>query len=1033
MKQNYKMIQPSGQLSRWALVASLLIFHLVGYAQVVVTGVVKDAGGDGELPGVTILIKGESNGTITDVFGNYSLEVPSKESVLVYRYVGYIDKEITVGDQTNIDVDLVVDVIGLEEVVVVGYGVQRKKEVTGAVASIKADEILKTATNDLGSAIQGSIAGVSVQASSGSPGASANIQIRGTGSFSATSPLYVVDGIPYAGNPNLTPEEIEKIEVLKDGAAAAIYGTRASNGVILITTKRGKKGEVKVSYSMYAGVQNITSGIPLMNTYEQLYAEEVEQRQTLGTQSEKIGLNPGSLDRDVDYVGLVLNNNAPMQNHNITISGGSENSTTALVANYYTQDGVLKHSGYERMSVRLNQTYNKDKLEVFSSLAVRQVNSESEPGNIYQNAITQRPYIPFPEGEGVVVVPFENPQNIGNFGNSLVNRNNFGSTDLNAALSLKYEIIEGLSIQVRGGGNITSAKREVWQPSYIVIARDGQVENLSSRPDAILRETNNISDKWTLESFMNYTKRFGDHSITALAAYTRERFTFESTIAQKSDFLSNGTQVFNAGNIANSITGNKSATALSGKLARVMYSYKDKYILSASMRQDGSSRFGPANRYGYFPGVSAGWNISEESFYKNLGISSILESIKLRGSFAEVGNQSGSLGDYQYTAQIDQGTNYPFGSENDGVGLALGAAQRSFANEEVKWETNIARNIGLDLAMFRGKLEITADVYNNEKEDMLLRVELPPSTGSWVPNSGSNIQVQNVGNMENRGVELAISYRGESDRLKYRVGGTFTKNVNEVTKLNPGFGQFGLGGGNPVPNSANGTSTTFLTLNAPVAAFLLIPTNGILKTDEDLEAYQELVPSARLGDLRYVDTNEDGVINGADRVFKGAGTPDFEIGFSGSVEFAGFDLSTQIFYAYGSEVYNGSKTSAYQSGRHRDQYYQWQPSNPDSDIPAMRRNGGHPNVQAWSDYFLEDGTYLRVRSIILGYTIPKEIFKGKIDQFRIYINAQNPLTFTKYTGFDPEIGYTGDLFDRGVDSGNYPIARKFLAGLQFNF
>ncbi|MFY0687671.1 MAG: SusC/RagA family TonB-linked outer membrane protein [Cyclobacteriaceae bacterium] len=999
-------------------------------AQQRVTGTVEDASIGGGLPGVTVFIKGTTDGAVSDIEGNYSVEVTSPQDILVFSFVGYETQEITVGDQSVIDVFLDVDVQSLEEVVVVGYGVQRKKEITGAVASVDSDDILKTSTSDLGTSLQGMMAGVNVQASSGAPGATANIQIRGLGSFSggAAQPLYIVDGIPYAGNPNIVPEEIESVEVLKDGAAAAIYGTRASNGVILITTKTGKEGEVKVSYSGYAGVQNITSGIPLMNTPDQFYAEEVQERQLTGLQSEKIVLNPGSLDRDTDFVDHILSNNALIHNHNLTLTKGTKDSKMAFITNYFGQDGILMKSGYERLSARLNNTYIKGNFDGFANLSVRGTTRETEPWGVYQNAIFQRPYQPLPVGEGVVEVPYENPQNIGGFANSLTTDNNSNSTDLNAALGLKYEILDGLTYQVRGGGNIVNYEAELWQPRFVVVAGNGEVENLSSRLDAILTRTMNKSTKWTIENILNYTREFGESTITGTLVYTRERSEFRQTAAQKSDFLSNETNVFNAGNVLNSINGYHSANTLTGLMARAQYSYMGKYMASASIRRDGSSNFGPANRYGYFPGVSLGWNISDETFFQGIGT---ISNFKLRASWAEVGNQS--IGSYRYTAEIIQGTNYPFGAENSGYSPTLGAIQRAFANEGIKWETNVARNIGVDLEMMGGQLNMTLDAYYNSKKDMLLQVQLPPSGGTWIPNAGYQTIFQNVGNMVNKGIEFATTYKKFGD-INWSLTGTFTKNINTVTKLNEGFSQFSLGGGNPIPVNPRNFNTTFLALNQPVASFLLIETEGTIKTQEELDEYASRVAGTwKMGDLKYVDANGDGAIDDSDRVYMGNGTPDFEIGLSGTADFNGFDLFVQLYYAHGAEIYNGSKAYAYQTGRHKDLYYQWQPANAASDVPSMRRNGSHMNFATWSDQFLENGTYLRVRNIAVGYTIPKVFFNNQIDKLRLYVSVQNPLTITGYSGFDPEIGYSGDIFNRGVDRGNYPVSRRIIGGLQFDF
>lgn len=1004
-------------------------------AQRTVTGTVIDAEESGGLPGVTISIKDSGSGVITNIDGTYTIQVPSDDAILVYSFVGFKTVEIVVGSQSVIDVSLQLDIKSLDEVVVVGYGTQRKKEVTGSVGSVDSEEIVKTATSDLGSAIQGQIAGVSVQASSGSPGAAANIIIRGVGSANGNvEPLYVVDGIPYAGNPNLVPEEIESITVLKDGAAAAVYGTRASNGVILITTKTARGTKLKVNYSMYAGIQNIFSGVPLMTGAETLYAEEVEERQLTGQQSEKILLSPGSLERETDFIGAILNDNAPIQNHNITVTKGFKNFNVSWINNYFQQEGVLIKSNYDRLSTRLNTGFFKGKFEGNLNLAAEFDGRETEPGGLYQNAIAQRPYQALPESlsSDTVQLPFENPQNIGGFAGSLTNVNTNESKDLNGALSLQYEILDGLYYQVRAGGNITSTRSRFFSPRFIIIAQNNEVENLSSRPNIFTFNGESDFTKWTLENIITYKKLIGEHSISGNLAYTREKFVFENrgeSITQEPDT----TIVANPAPF-------KSENALIGALARVQYSFRDRYFLSLSMRRDGSSNFGPLNRFGYFPGASFGWTISDEGFF---GVDKgIISNLKLRLSLAEVGNQS--IPQYQFSALIFEGSNYAFGREDD-PNFLIGASQRSIPNAAIQWETNITRNIGLDATLLNDKVNLTLDVYRNSKQDMLLNVLPPPSTGVYIPNGGTFVnRFQNIGDMVNEGVEASVGYNDTFGELKSNLSFVFTKNTNTVERLADGQGRFGLSGGSPTPG---GATTTFLVEGYEVASFFLIPTAGTIQTQEELDEYLIQFPgsNARLGDLRYidqltVDTDNDGiadagdgVINDNDRVFMGSGTPEFEIGFNGNFEYKRFDLTFQLFYSHGAEIYNGAKAYAYQTARHRDILFQWQPANATSDVPSLRRNGGHPNFQTWSDQFLEDGTYLRLRNLTVGYQIPLDFIESRSESLRVYFSAQNLFTLTSYSGFDPEVGFSGSFYNRGVDQGNYPVSRRIIGGLQFNF
>ncbi|RJE72495.1 SusC/RagA family TonB-linked outer membrane protein [Reichenbachiella sp. MSK19-1] len=1019
------------------------------HAQSKIVGKVTDDGDGSEIPGVNVMVKGTTVGTVTDLDGNYSLELPADAEALVFSYIGYLKQDVLIGGRSSIDVGLVTDVEQLDEVVVVGYGVQKKKEVTGAVASIKSEELLKNATPDIGDAMQGQIAGVNVQAASGRPGAKSNVQIRGIGSVSAGAlgPLYVVDGVPYQRDPNVAPEQIESIEVLKDGAAAAIYGVRASNGVVLITTKRGQAGRMQVDFSAYGGVQNITSGTPLMNTKEQMYVEEV-RLEAIGQEPQIFQFTPDALDYDTDFVGDVQNDNAKMQSYNLNVSGGQENLTFSLNANYFEQDGVLINSGYDRFTTRLSGEYKLNKFRAFATLAMTQENTEQEPWALYELAIVQKPWqrgINDIENIGTneVLVPSDNPIQFGYLARQLQNEDDRIVNSNNMAINLEYEFIPGLSFQVNLGRNSWNYRRKFFRPQYLAYSIDGGLQPAGSTLNALLNEEYIFSTKNTLENILKFNRQFGKHNVGATLVLSYENFENKNTGVGVVGLLSNDTKVLGAGTTGTKPTGTESTQNIVGKMARVQYGYNEKYLMSASIRYDGSSIFGEQNRYNTFYGVSAGWNISEENFFKNAGLN-FINNLKVRGSYAELGNQS--VAPYQYAATIESGIDYPFGPEGAET-LGIGAIQRRYANPLIQWETTISRNIGLDMNMFEGKLNFNADVYLNDKQDMLLSERLAPSSGTWQTRAigAYDVRTINAGNMQNKGIELALGYRDETEfGLTWSVNGTFTKNVNEVTDLN-GVEGIAYGGGRPVTSRGERTDfTTFLSEGYEGGAFFLLEHEGVIKNQEQLDEYKLLDPGAMMGDMMYkdqltVDTDGDGVpdagngtIDDADRVYAGSGMPEFEAGLMLNAGFKGFDFYVQAYYSYGAEVYNGAKLYAYGTTRHKDLYYMWSPQNADSDIPMARSNQEHNNTRARSDFFLEDGTYLRIRNITVGYTIPKRVFNDKINKLRFYLTAQNPFTFTNYGGYDPEVGGDG-LFTRGVDQGNYPITRKFLAGLQLQF
>ncbi|OBQ56694.1 TonB-dependent receptor [Tamlana sp. s12] len=1024
MKQKLKLWR-----NKFLLVCSFLLLTITNaYAQNTVGGAVVDENGI-PLPGVAIVIKGTTVGTVTDFDGEFSIEA-SSGNTLVFTFLGYQAQEVVITDQRRYKISLQEDLQSLEEVVVVGYGTQKKKEVTGAVGLVTSDVIAKAPVADLGESIQGQVAGVNVQSSSGRPGEAANIQIRGLGSVSNTAlgPLYVVDGVPFQGNPNIPTEQIEKIDILKDGAAAAVYGTRASNGVIIITTKKGTKGDIKVNFSTYGGVQNITSGTPLQNTKQQMYSEKV-MLEALGREPLIFFFNPNALDYDTDFVGDVQNNNAGIQNYSLGVSGGSDNLTMNLSTDYFKQDGVLINSGFDRLSTRLNGQFTKGKFRAFASLAISQENREQEPWGLYEYSMSQKPWQPAinqiqSAGENTVEIPVRNAILYSYLSRELENEDTRKTNSTNIAVNLEYEFFDGFSYQLNGGMNTYNYQRKFFRPQYLVYDFQGDYNPTASRPDAILDEDYIFTERRVLENLFKYQKSFGKHNLNLLGVLSYEEFTSKSLSTGVIGLLSNDTPALGAGTEAIKPSSYDFVNTLTGKLFRVQYNYDERYLFSASYRRDGSSNFAPSNRYGDFMGFSGGWNISEEKFFNVDAIN----NLKLRASWAEVGNQS--IPPYSYSPQIESGINYPLGPNED---LAVGAIQRRYADPNIKWETSVSSNIGIDLNMFKNRFSFTADLYETKKEDMLIEERLPPSSGTYHTRALGvyDVRTTNAGNMVNRGIELAASYRNETTGgLKYNLAATFTKNVNEVTDLN-GV-ERGYGNGRPVISLGDNIDyTTYLAKGYEAGAFFLVQHDGVIKTDEQLAEYRAIEPSAQIGDMMYIDENNDGKIDDNDRVYSGSGQAEFEMGFNLNLEYKGFDFYAQTYYSQGAEIYNGARLYAYTQGRHEEQFYMWTPQNADSNVPTYRQDAYHSNVRARSDYFIEDGSYFRIRNLTLGYTIPLPN-TNILKRTRIYFTAMNPFTFTNYTGYDPEVGGDG-IFTRGVDRGNYPVTRRFIIGAQFNF
>ncbi len=1013
------------------LIITLLFLSFCSFLEaqtLTISGKVVDENNE-PLPGASVFIKGTARGIETDFDGLYQINVKTND-VLVFNFLGYKPKEVIVSTTLKINIKLNPTADVLDEVVVVGYGKQRIKEVTGAVAHVDAEDITKLAVADVGSALQGKIAGVNIQSSSARPGETSNIQIRGLGSVNSggSNPLFIVDGIPYTNNPNIAPEQIESIDVLKDGASTSVYGVRGANGVILITTKRGKNGRMKIDLNAYTGVQNITSDLSLMNTRQQLFAE-VTRSAANNDVPLIFNFNPNALDFDSDFVDEVQNNNALLQSISLNLNGGTENLKVNMNTSYFDQEGVLIKSSFRRIANRLSAEYVKGKFKAFGAVGITQENRKEEPFALFEYAAAQLPWQPSIKqvraqstGENSLQLPVRNVETFSFLTNQLDNVDNREINSTNLALNFSYEILKGLDLKVNLGRNTWNFERKWFRPQILIFDSLNQFSANSSRPNAFLDKFFTSDKRETIESVLSYNVDLGKHNLkfTGVLSYEEQEANNTNVGVIFDKTASNDVQVLSAGAEAKRPTEIINRNTLTGKLFRAQYNYDDKYLFSASIRRDGSSRFSEKNRFGNFFGFSAGWNIHEENFFKDI---TFINNLKLRANWAEIGSQN--IPNYLFTPLIESGVNYPFGPNES---LSFGFNQRRFVDENIRWETKISRGIGIDASFLDNKLSLTADYYENERTDMLLPQRLPPSTGTSVPRGLGvfNVLVINAGDMVNRGVELALSYKDETNfGLKYNISSTFTSNKNEVTNLN-GV-ERGFANGTPSLTLSGVDFTTFLAVGREAGAFFLVETEGVIKTQEKLDEYRLIDASAQLGDLSFIDRNGDNLIDDNDRVYKGSGQADFEIGLDFNFEYKNFDLYVQNYISQGAEIYNGAKHSAYRRGRHTDLFTMWSPQNPESNIPTNRTN----NFRSRSDYFLENGDYWRIRNITLGYTIPG-LKESGIDKARVYLSSVNPFTFTSYTGFDPEVGGDG-IFTRGVDRGDYPFTRQFSLGVQLSF
>ncbi|WP_111706614.1 SusC/RagA family TonB-linked outer membrane protein [Lutibacter citreus] len=1056
-------------LVNWKLKASfiaamlLLSFSAIQAQTLTVKGNVT---GDGQpLPGVTVLVKGTTNGVSTDFDGNYVIKANSTDT-LIFSFMGFSSKEQRVNSRTSINVVLDTDVAALEEVVVIGYGTQKKKELTGAVVQVKADVLAQTTTSDIGAALQGQIAGVNVASSSGAPGEEANIVIRGFSSLmdGQSGPLYVVDGIPYDSDPQLSISEIQSVDVLKDAASASIYGTRGAGGVILITTKQGTVGQMKISVDSEYGVQHITSSFDQMTKEEYTYLHNL--RGSLNTNKVQGGVD-GDISRNASYftnntnIGdVLLNDNAPIQNHRINVSGGTKGLTYNFNANYFQQEGSFYNSDYKRFNVRANTMFTKGKWKINTALTFKR-DDQLKPWTGMMNRIYE--YLPFKPAINLDANVLSDASEIStddplndwklNEARSLANSlRTIKTTDNRAGnshtgnITIDLDVTESLKLTGRFGIQYGDNKWVKIVPRYDIYNTEG---NLITNPANITSQqiTDITSSKLTSEVFANYSKTFGLHSVRVLAMTSFEESKNERYSLEVRNNLNPAITVLDNYELLWDISsgGYDFTKTLIGNLARIQYNYDGKYLLSASGRYDGSSQFGEDNRWGFFPSVSVGWNVSDENFWDPL--KSVANSLKLRASYGTTGNDRFSP--YSNQAVVEPGNDYVFGSNSPSGDVnnpssesgALGTTQLAYSNANLKWETNVEQNFGFDLGLFRNKLTISGDFYKNEKKDLLYQIVNPPSTGV---SGGNRSTVFNVGNMENSGVEFAVNYRHKtSGDFSWNVSSTFTQNTNIVTKTSPNNPIIYLNNGY-LSTKGSREIVTVITEGYEAAAFFLRETAGIIKTQEQLDQYKVLDASAKMGELMYidqltVDTNGDGIadaadgqLNDSDRVYQGSGSPDFEGGLNFSAKFKRFDFSMAWYGSYGAEIMNGSKAYAYQAGVHKDLFYSWTQHNQTSDVPWYDGNGTR-SYRGGSDFFLEDGDFIRLRNISLGYSLPKKVIeKLGFSKFRIYAQAQNILTITDYTGFDPEVGGNG-LSTRGIDQGRYPISSQFKAGIQLQF
>ena len=1018
---------------------NLWVIPLFGQT-VPISGVVKSELDNEPLPGVNVTVKGTIKGTVTDVDGKYSLEVPSPETVLVFSFIGFATEEVVVGNKSTIDVTMASDITGLEEVVVVGYGTQQKKLVTGSTIQVKSEDILKMNTTNALDALKGQSPGVSISSASAQPGEGYKISIRGLGTVGNATPLYIVDGVQTGDISYLNPADIESIDVLKDAASAAIYGSRAANGVILVTTKKGKAGKPQITYDGYIGAQNLYKKMPYLNARE--YAVIMNEQYLNSGQSAPFPTDEASMEalgEGTDWVDMLIKDNVLTQNHSFGISGGTDQSIYSLGFSYTDQGGIVggkDKSYYDRYSLRINTEYDliKDYVKVgqnftYSNTGKSGLNTNGLYDNILSTAYQTTP----------LLEPYDEDGNI----------TPTGRRETSPVLFLKYNY-NNIRKEDKIVGNayidINPIKNLTLRSVYNVDFSSGTYRDYTPIYDigfeSINLESRVSQNSWTGKTFTwdnsaNYQLQLGKNYIDVLGGMSVLRNSGERMWARKYGLLIDSFDYAWLSNAMNTPTTNQDITGapyekerLVSYFGRVNYNFDEKYLLTAIFRADGSSKFAKGNRWGYFPSISGGWNISNEPFMDGTG--HILNYLKLRASWGQNGNQN--IDNFRYMATLTtNGGGYSFGS-TEGT-LTTGIYADKLPNSNLKWETSEQTNVGFDARLLNHRLNLTFDYYNKKTKDWLVEAPVLDIMGAGAP-------FINAGNVENRGVEISLGFSDDIGDFNYSINANVAHNINEVTYIGNSSG-FLEGGGNLLYTNAN----NFYRAEAgyPIGYFYGLKTAGIFQNEQEVEEWG-VQPGAKPGDIKFLDLSgpegvPDNKIDENDRTMIGNPHPDYIFGLSLSASYKAFDFTMVTNGAAGHQIamgflhnYNGITGNYHQVYLNR-----WHGEGTSNEWPRVTNNTeANKNWTYMNDLLIDNGDYLKIATLSLGYDFAKTFKSLPFQQLRLYFTGQNLYTFTNYLGMDPEVGFgasdnVGRNYSSGIDVGYYPHPRTYLVGLNVKF
>ena len=1007
-------------------------------------GLVTSAKDGQPLTGVTVVVKGTTRGSITDVEGKYSINIKNGD-IVTFSFMGMDTKSVPVTtNQKVLNVVLTENIQHIDEVVVIGYGTQKKSVVSGAITSVKASDIESSPISRIEQALQGRTSGLTIASSSGSPGAGATVRVRGTTSINGSDPLYVVDGVlvDVGGIDYLNQSDIESIEVLKDAASAAIYGTKAASGVILITTKKGKSSGLSVEYNGYYGTQAPARKLNLLNATQ--YAT-LRNESSIAAGGSILFPNPQSLGVGTDWQGTIFNNNAKIENHELSVSGGNDKSTYYASFGYFKQEGIVATdvSKYDRLSIRFNSSHKIKKwLSFGNNIAYSHIHSQgglgtnTEFGGPLSSAINLDPITPavVTDPTAAAKSPYStfpvyrdskgNPYGISSYvGQEMTNplayiktqNGNYGWSDnLVGNVYAEIEPIKGLKFRSSIGAKLAFYGGESFTPLFYLSATQSNITTTS------YNRNTNYGLMWNWDNTASYTRSFGKHNFSVLAgtgAQAKSATGLSGTyLGLPVNTFSDASMNYSLANV-NKIAGGweNQPYTLSSYFGRLTYDYAGKYLFTGILRVDGSSRFGSNNKYGQFPSVSIGWNPYLEDFWPK---NDIVNTLKIRGSYGVNGNDN--IGDFAYVSTIGGGRNYVFGNN----GVVIGYSPNAPSNPDLKWEQTTQTNIGFDATLFKN-FSLTFDVYEKKTTGMLLQVQLPMYIGANGQPWG------NIADMQNKGVELELGYHAQVEGVKVDLKANGSYLQDKVTYL--GSDKQYLTGATFQASSYEISRTA---IGQPIGEFYGFVTDGLFQTQADVNNYKSstgvvIQPNAKPGDFKYKDLDGDGKITSADRTYIGNPTPDFTFGFTANVSYKNFDL---LFFGQGvagNKIYQGLRrldilTANYSTAA----LGRWTGPGTSNSYPRLTDNDLNGNFTNPSSFYLENGSYFRIKTLQVGYTFSNGLIKKVgLSKARLYVSCNNLATFTKYTGYDPEIG--GGSY--GIDRGIYPQARSFMLGVNVSF